>query len=144
MTTQKGDRMSNAPAAIHELTPQECLTLLRSHPVHVGRVALVRDGDPLILPVNYRLDGDTVVIRTAEDTALHQAAQGSMVAFEVDAVDPAWEDGWSVVIRGTASPVEDPDELDRVRQLPLRPWAGGERDLYVRIRPQRITGRRIA
>jgi uncharacterized protein len=136
--------MSNVPAGIHELSPDECMTLVRSHPVHVGRVAVVHEGQPVILPVNYRLDGDSVVVRTDHGTVLHRAAEGAPVAFEVDAVDPAWEEGWSVVISGTASPVRDPEELDRLRQLPLRPWAGGDKDVYLRIRPERVTGRRIA
>jgi nitroimidazol reductase NimA-like FMN-containing flavoprotein (pyridoxamine 5'-phosphate oxidase superfamily) len=135
--------MSNAPAGIQELSPDECLRLLRSHPVHVGRIAVIDDGEPVILPVNYRLDEDTVVIRTDHDTVLHRAGQGSRVAFEVDAVDPAWEEGWSVVVVGPATQVRDPDELGRVRQLPLRPWAGGDRDIYLRIRPDRVTGRRL-
>jgi hypothetical protein len=44
---------------------------------------------------------------------------------------------------GVASVVSDRDELDRLKQLPLRPWAPGDRDHYVRIAKHTVTGRRI-
>lgn len=104
------------------LSPQECLALLRGHPVHVGRLGVTDvDGQPLIVPVNYRLDGDTVVIRRGPDSLIAQRARGHPVAFEVDDVDAPWQEGWSVLIQGRADPVTDEAELARLRQLPLRP-----------------------
>lgn len=126
------------------LSPQDCRALLRSHPVHIGRLGVTDvDGQPLIMPVNYRLDGDSVVIRTEPDSLIAQRANGHRVAFEVDDVDPAWEEGWSVLIQGRADRVTDEAELARLRQLRLRPWAPGDRPVYVRIVPTFLTGRRI-
>lgn len=127
------------------LSEQECLRLLRTHPVAVGRLGVTdTDGHPIIIPANYRLDGDTVVVRTATGSVLAERAGGHKVAFEVDEIDPAWQEGWSVLIQGTAVRVSDEDELARLRRLPLHPWAPGERPVYLQIVPSVVTGRRIA
>ena len=126
------------------LTPQECLTLLRSHPVHVGRLGVTdTDGQPLIVPVNYRLVGESVIVRTEPSSLIAERAIGHRVAFQVDDFDAAWREGWSVLVQGRAEQVDDDDELERLRALPLRPWAPGERPLYLRIMPTFVTGRRI-
>ncbi len=66
------------------------------------------------------------------------------VAFEVDAIDEATRTGWSVVVRGTVAEVSEPDDLERLRTLPLYPWALSAKARYVGIRPASISGRRIA
>lgn len=126
------------------LTPEKSMELLSVHLPHVGRVALPAEGGPLILPVNYRVVDGCVVFRTAPGSKLAAATRGMDVAFEADAVDQAWEEGWSVLVRGRAVEVTDPDELARLHRLPLRPWAGGERPHYIKILPSQISGRRIA
>ena len=121
-----------------------CLQLLRGHPVHVGRVGICgADGQPLVMPVNYHLDGETIVFRTESQSVISDHAGGSRIAFEVDDVDPAWREGWSVLVQGRADRVTDVEELHRLRELPLRPWAPGSHPLYVRITPEDISGRRI-
>lgn len=126
------------------LTRSECLRLLRRHPVHVARIGVVDvDGQPVVLPVNYRMDGDAVVIRTDPASLLAEQAGGRPVAVEVDDVDPAWREGWSVLVQGTAEVVTDEAELARLRRLPLHPWAPGDRSRYLRIEPAALTGRRI-
>lgn len=125
------------------LSVDECLELLRTHPIHVGRIALAGKSGPEIYPVNYRLDGGTVVFRTDPGSKLAAAGVRERVAFEVDAVDAAWEEGWSVVIHGVLEEIHDLEELDRLRKLPIRPWASGRKAHYLRILPSAITGRRI-
>lgn len=126
------------------LAPGRCLALLRSHPARVGRLGVTdADGQPLIVPVNYRMDGDAVVIRADPDSLIARRALERRVAFEVDDVDAAWQEGWSVLIRGTARRVSDVVELARLRRLQLRPWAPGERTLYLRIDPELVTGRQL-
>lgn len=56
---------------------------------------------------------------------------------------PAWQDGWSVLVQGTATEVTDPDELDRLHRLPLHPWAPGDKPHWLRLATDHITGRRI-
>lgn len=125
-----------------ELTKHECFGLLAGQ--QLGRVVLVDDRGPLALPVNFVVDQHSVLFRTDEGTKLAVASRGSRVAFEVDGTDAATHTGWSVLVRGEAIEVTDPAELERVRQLPLSPWAPGPKTCYVRILPTTLTGRRIA
>jgi len=66
------------------------------------------------------------------------------VAFEIDHIDEVWEEGWSLLVFGHLCEVEDPAELARVRQLPLRPWASGDKPYYLRLEILSLSGRRIA
>jgi uncharacterized protein len=125
-----------------ELTKSECFGLLAGQ--HRGRVVLVDDRGPIALPVNFVLDRHTVVFRTDAGTKLDVAGRGASVAFEVDGAEEATRTGWSVLVRGEATEITDPDDLARVRQLPLYPWAPGAKTHYVRILPSSLTGRRIA
>lgn len=125
------------------LSVDECMRLLSSAVPRIGRVAFAADGAPLILPVNYVYFQGAIVFRTDPGAKLSAASDGQQVAFEVDAIDPTWREGWSVVVRGRAEHVTDPDELERLEDLPLRPWGGGEKASYVRILSTEITGRRI-
>lgn len=123
------------------LDVEECLELLAAG--EVGRLAFVEDGGPVILPVNYLFDRGTVLVRTAEGSKLEAAVHGARVAFEVDAFDPEARTGWSVLVKGRAAEVWEPSELDHVRDLPLRPFAEGEREHFLVLHSSQITGRRI-
>jgi uncharacterized protein len=124
---------------IEELAEDECRRLVAEH--HLGRLALVDNRGPLVLPVNYAVYQD--MPRTDPGTKLDAGAEAASVAFEVDAADEATRTGWSVVVRGTLTEVLDPGDLERLRDLPLYPWAPGERSRYLRVRPISVTGRRI-
>jgi hypothetical protein len=65
------------------------------------------------------------------------------VAFEIDELNPGAQEGWSVLVQGPLHHVEVEEERASVQQTGVRPWAGGVRELYLRIRPTRITGRCI-
>jgi len=80
-----------------EIAEEECLRLLNT--TDLGRLAVVRDGRPEIFPVNYGLDGRTVVLSTNPGAKLEGATLG-WVAFEVDHFDPLAVTGWDVVVRG--------------------------------------------
>ena len=67
----------------------------------------------------------------------------SNVAFEIDSIDEAAREGWSVLIRGPAHHMDTLTEHDRAMQTGVEPWAGGEREHAIRITPHRISGRRI-
>ena len=123
------------------ISPAECDSLLRQN--HLGRVAVVGDDLPLILPVNFVLDDDAVVFRTNPGSKLDAALRDAPVAFEIDGIDERSQTGWSVLVRGHAHEVTDPVELDRLRQLDLVAWAPGARTHYVRVTPVETTGRRI-
>ena len=126
---------------LRDLTPQECRALLSTH--GVGRLALTTRDGPAVFPVNYEVADDALLFRTTPGAA-PAAAVGTEVAFEVDHVDEAMSQGWSVLALGRAEAVTDPDAARRLdERAHSRPWAGGERTLWVRIRPERLTGRRI-
>ena len=126
---------------LQELTRAECFELLAGE--HIGRVAVTDDRGPVVFPVNFVLDRHTVVFRTEAGTKLHAASLGGKVCFEADETDEAARTGWSVIVRGEITEVTDRAELARLRELPLRVWAPGARDRYVRILPAALTGRRI-
>lgn len=121
---------------VEVLTREDCLALLRT--ASVGRLAVtVDDGAPLVVPVNYVLDGDVIVFRTAQGSkldALHRRA----VSFEVDFIDPFRRTGWSVLVQGHAH-----DALHwEVDHISVDSWAG-DVPFCVRIEPESITGRRL-
>jgi uncharacterized protein len=118
-----------------------CLGLLGSH--RVGRVAVVSGGRPLIFPVNYVMDDGTVLFRTDPGTKLSGAHSQYYMSFEIDGIDEHSHEGWSVVVNGVGREVVEPNELARVQALPLMPWSPGDKQHWIRIRPETVTGRRI-
>ncbi|MGX8904185.1 helix-turn-helix domain-containing protein [Streptomyces netropsis] len=127
--------------ALEVLPPAEC----REKLAHggVGRVVFSAPEGPEAVPVNFRLVGDAIVFRTAAGGVL-AGAVGSDVAFEVDRIDEARSEGWSILVRGVAEPVSEPEERQHLSETAdPHSWAGGERHTWVRIPLGRITGRRI-
>jgi len=108
----------------------------------VGRVVFTAERGPVALPVNFRFVGDHVVFRTQE-TASVIGSVGVLVGFEVDRIDEATSEGWSVLLSGKAERVEDPSELEELALLRIEPWAGGVRNVFVRIGIDEMTGRAI-
>lgn len=127
---------------MERLDRDECIKLMEGHPAGVGRVALAGPR-PVIFPVNFAVDRGNIVFRTDPGTKFHAAVHEAYVAFEVDWVEPTWQTGWSVVVRGQAHLVTDPEELARVTRLPLLPWAGGEKSNFVCIESTLVSGRRL-
>ena len=113
----------------------------RIAPGGVGRIAWCAHGRPQICPVNYAVVDDDIVFRTAPYTCLGMQVAGQPVAFEVDEIDYDAQSGWSVVVHAEASAVHDPDEVLRLRRSGPQPWAEGQRNLVIRLRPLRMTGR---
>ncbi len=141
MTTAQ-DPGSGLIASLDSIARGDCWGLLAT--ARVGRVGLLVDGRPEILPVNYALDGETVLYRTAEGSVLNQASL-SVVAFEVDHVDEATHTGWSVLVQGVAQDIGDAVDptSERLRRLSLVTWAPGARQRWFRIDPGKVSGRRL-
>jgi len=127
---------------IEDLTDAECRSLLdRSS---VGRVGVTIEALPVILPVNFAMFEDTVIFRSTPGTKLSTALRKTVVAFEVDDYDPNGDRGWSVLVRGRAHEVTDPDAVAQLRGLPLRFLSpGGTEDHFIQIAMTKVTGRRI-
>lgn len=125
-----------------ELTTTECEELLRAG--LVGRVALSTPTGPHIVPVNYAVVDDAVVLRTTPYSLLGRKAPGSVLALEVDHFDYEYQRGWSVVARGRSEAVVDAAELEHIHDTwNPRAWASGGRTLYLRVQWSDLTGRRL-
>ena len=108
----------------------------------VGRIAFSTERGPVALPVNFEFTDGEIVLSTDEAKADLLAAQ-SVIGFEIDRVDEAFSEGWSVLVSGPAHRVLDTDEVMRLETLDLEAWAGGDRHTLVKITPVTVTGRVI-
>jgi hypothetical protein len=127
-----------------ELDRVEAMALLAA--AAYGRVVFTHRALPAIRPVNHVVDGDDIIIRTRLSAPVGTAAArrtGIVVAYEADEIDPWLRLGWSVVATGYATAVTDPDEIARLERL-LTPWVDMGTDLVIRIRPEIVTGFRLA
>jgi uncharacterized protein len=131
-------RESWFPSHVKDMSQKECQSLLEGG--HVGRIAFVDPDGPVVLPVNYVMVDDCVVLATAPYSSLARHAASAAVSFEIDEIDEFTESGWSVLVRGRTSIVER-HELSGV-DLP-QPWAEGIRTLVLKISPADISGRRL-
>jgi hypothetical protein len=127
--------------AVKKLTPAQCRRLIA--PGGIGRIAVTTASGPAVLPVNFAVVANSIVIRTGDGTLIAAHAADAL-AFEVDHLDEALGQGWSVLIRGPAHRVANSGELQHLRErVAITPWAGGERETYIRIFPIEISGRRV-
>jgi transcriptional regulator with XRE-family HTH domain len=137
-----GQRSAAKEPVLTSLTADECRALIARG--GVGRVLYVETGrGPVAIPVNYRMDGNDVVFRTGGGAGIADGIRQGSVSFDIDHLDEALGEGWSVLVTGSASVITDPAELERVRSLSIDPWAGGDRPTYVRLRAHQVTGRAI-
>jgi nitroimidazol reductase NimA-like FMN-containing flavoprotein (pyridoxamine 5'-phosphate oxidase superfamily) len=129
-------------AWLETLSLDDCMRVLREG--SVGRIAVVVDDAPIVLPVNYKVMKFNahvwVAIRTRPGNVIERAP--TKVAFEIDRIDPVHQEGWSVLVRGTLHHV-DPDAADFRHRFDPEPWLIAERDAWLVIEPFAITGRRL-
>lgn len=126
-------------SANSDLSPAECWARLRKE--NVGRLGVLLDDGPDICPVNFVVDGSTVVFRSGPGSKLAAVSRGGPVAFEVDHHDPEAGAAWSVVLRGRADLVTETYALIDTTSLPLFPWHAAPKGAFVRVTPTTITGR---
>lgn len=122
------------------LPREECLALLST--VSVGRIVFTDRALPAIQPVNFIVDDASIVIRTAAGSRLAED-RSTIVAFEVDEYSCDAHTGWYVTVTGHAEHVRDPGETARLERLPLRAWAAGRCDHFIRVSLELVSGRRI-
>jgi nitroimidazol reductase NimA-like FMN-containing flavoprotein (pyridoxamine 5'-phosphate oxidase superfamily) len=129
-------------AWIEQMVLDECLGLLRG--ASVGRVAVVIDEFPVVVPVNYRFVETSgrqwFALRTQPGSAIDRAP--IPVALEIDGIDAEGHQGWSVLVRGTLHHV-DPDAADFRERFDPEPWLEIGRDAWLVVEPFAITGRRL-
>ncbi|WP_406289449.1 helix-turn-helix domain-containing protein [Embleya sp. NBC_00896] len=137
--TVPGSEPGPALRELVEMGEEECRARLVLH--EVGRLSPGAAAEPFVLPVNYLLDGQDIVFRTAEGSTLSYVE--GQVAFEVDDMVREARFAWSVLVIGDVERVIDRRDVARLSEADLQPWPDGTRDVWLRIRPQRITGRRV-
>ncbi|WP_424887133.1 pyridoxamine 5'-phosphate oxidase family protein [Streptomyces sp. XH2] len=136
-----GQQPAGASPLLAHLSEDDCWQRLGTH--GIGRVGLTSGPAPVVLPVNFLVDGRTIVYRTEAGGAA-AAADGEQLAFEADHIDAQVSRGWSVLITGAAEHITDPGTVEALATRPgAEPWAGGRRDLWIRVRPGQVTGRTI-
>ncbi|WP_406815404.1 pyridoxamine 5'-phosphate oxidase family protein [Mycobacterium sp. M23085] len=121
------------------LPAHECWDLLSG--MTLGRLVTDVGGQPEIFPVNYVVQRRTILFKTAEGTKLVSAAINNHVVFEVD--DHNVAEGWSVVVKGVARSLRTNKQIEDAEDAQVLPWTASEKPHYVRILPERITGRRF-
>jgi transcriptional regulator with XRE-family HTH domain len=127
--------------AAEKLAPVECYRLLG--PRGIGRIAFKSASGLMVVPVNYAVKDATIVIRTGAGSLIGAHGDGP-ASFQADHFDLELGQGWSVLVCGEAHRVLQPGELRNLTDdCDLRPWPAGVHDLFIRIVPGRITGRRI-
>jgi nitroimidazol reductase NimA-like FMN-containing flavoprotein (pyridoxamine 5'-phosphate oxidase superfamily) len=136
-----------ARSVVEPLDEAECLRLISAG--GVGRIGYTGRFGPTVLPVNYALYEGTIVFRTGQESPMGEDLRTgiehaeSKVAFEIDEISQATREGWSILVQGSAHPVDSEAERVSVMQSGVEAWAGGEKELFVRVVPTHITGRRI-
>jgi nitroimidazol reductase NimA-like FMN-containing flavoprotein (pyridoxamine 5'-phosphate oxidase superfamily) len=132
---------------MEEMDEAECMRLLSLGVI--GRLAFVGRYDLTVLPVNYRLVDGAILFRTAQDSLTGEDLRTGIahaeykVAFEVDDLNEATREGWSVLVQGPAHHMDSAAEQAAALAAGVETWPAGEKDHFIRITPARVTGRRI-
>jgi nitroimidazol reductase NimA-like FMN-containing flavoprotein (pyridoxamine 5'-phosphate oxidase superfamily) len=127
--TAEGDDIS-----LERLSREECFQLLAT--MSIGRVAVAQPGGaPLVLPVNFAVEGDVIVLRTDPGSKL-DALRQHPASFQVDLIDPVRRTGWSVLVQGISYETSP-------ASVEVESWDGGPKAHWIRIFPGAITGRRL-
>jgi nitroimidazol reductase NimA-like FMN-containing flavoprotein (pyridoxamine 5'-phosphate oxidase superfamily) len=121
------------------LDENTCWELLAEAPI--GRVVFAEGDDIEVFPVNFSLGGRSVLFRSAPGSKLELVAERPRVAFEVDSYTD--DVAWSVILWGTAERLAFDDEIEHSGILGLVSWNPDEKFNYVRITPDRVSGRRF-
>jgi nitroimidazol reductase NimA-like FMN-containing flavoprotein (pyridoxamine 5'-phosphate oxidase superfamily) len=124
------------------LEPDECRTLL-THAASsgVGRLAVSDLPSPHVIPVNFSVVGNTILVRLGPGwTAFH--LDGAECTFEVDQTPAPGRKGWSVVVEGIAHvlPYEKMARLGMHLPSPRVPRPGIR---VFEIVPTKVTGRSL-
>ena len=97
-----------------------------------------------MLPVNHVLDVEGVAFRVAEGSTLDTALMERTMSFQADDHDPATHTGWSVLVTGRATYIEDEETIARLESRDLVPWSSPEqRTNWVLLHPDQVSGRRV-
>lgn len=133
--------MESSDNGIEILSEDVCWERLRR--TSIGRLGVNHDEQPAIYPINYAVDGASIVFRTRADSKISHAPMLERVAFEIDGFEAAHGAAWSVLIKGFGRFLDSAPEIEHADLLALQPWVGAERSAWLRIVPVEVTGRRF-
>jgi hypothetical protein len=126
--------------ATRDLSREECMAALEC--TAFGRIAVSQGALPLVLPVNYAMDGPGIVFRSHQGSLLDRTCRNAVVAFEIDSYDTDTRTGWSVVAVGVANVLYASDGL-RAVELGLASAGAADGAVFVKIVPGTVTGRAV-
>ena len=126
---------------MEHLSTEVCWQLLTTSPI--GRIGVLVDSAPEVYPVNFRVDGRSVLFRSDPGTKLRGLDRSPSVCFEVDGFDDGDRSGWSVLVKGRAQELTDAADVRAAEATPLDPWGHGPKSHWIRIVPAEVTGRRL-
>jgi uncharacterized protein len=133
------DVAPTSPRWLEVLSSDECRALLAD--ASLGRVGVNVNALPVILPVVYRVEDDTIWFFTEVGTKLHAAASNAVIAFEVDSLTD--EQGWSVLVIGRSFLSDEASRATALRAAGLTAIAPGVRSQLVGISIHHVSGRRF-
>jgi uncharacterized protein len=138
--TSSADR-STSSSNFAELSEADCKELLEQHTA--GRIGFMAPEGPQILPVTYQYRNGSVIFRTSPVGPLAELVRRTSVAFEIDGIDEQDKSGWSVLVLGFAEAMAHNYLLTSAWETGPVPWADGVRNLFIEIKPRKISGRAV-
>jgi nitroimidazol reductase NimA-like FMN-containing flavoprotein (pyridoxamine 5'-phosphate oxidase superfamily) len=135
------DRGDDSDHGFTALDESACWDLLPG--AKVGRLAWTDpDGRIMVVPVNFGLDGHTVVIRTGETALLDAARSRSRCGFQAEDLEPGLRGGWTVLVDGQLTTVDDEATVKRLGQR-VDPWLREPRPHVLLLTVTQVTGRKL-
>lgn len=138
---------------MHEISREEALAVLdRAQVAHLGTID---DGLPYVTPMSFVTDGESIYFRTMPGRKLDALQANPRVCVEASIYDVETGDWESVIVRGTASIVEDTEvrkktvtslfgKYEEVMGSPLarsgRPQLDAQRAQVVQVTLDEVTG----
>ena len=124
----------------NDMSTARCQELLAQH--STGRIAWTAADGPQLYPISYARHENLIIFRTSPFGVLSELVQPTAVVFEIDELDQTRRTGWSILVRGSATGIASPAQLNRLWTIDgALPWASGARSLFIGITPHKITGR---
>jgi len=134
-------RVSFDHAGLEILDAADCLRLMQTVPI--GRLVFTEGGLPTVRPVNFTIDGETVVFYSADGDKYRAAERGDVVAFETDSIDPDQQTGWTVTVVGRLSHLSEEETAELTVDLPAHSWVPGRWPHLIRLTIESLRGRRV-
>ncbi len=129
----------SSPFTVTEIPTDECWQLLDA--TRFGRLAMAVGSDPDIYPINFLVDGETILMKTTAGNKLFEVTLNPSVALEADYVSDT--EAWSVIVKGIARVVDSFSEMYEKDEKHLETWLPSPKSIYVTIERTTVSGRRF-